>query len=109
MNQMKETTSSVREREMKLNLDYSNNTVRIGVELFDDGTKYEQGYSIKAGKDIHIDFATDFMADLYGREDMYAKTVEIATKMEENINTLVHHLAEMQAEEKHIKYALSQE
>ena len=49
---------------MKLNLDYSNNTVRIGVELFDDGTKYEQGYSIKAGKDIHIDFATDFMADL---------------------------------------------
>ena len=31
---------------MKLNLDYSNNTVRIGVELFDDGTKYEQGYSI---------------------------------------------------------------
>ena len=46
---------------MKLNLDYSNNTVRIGVELFDDGTKYEQGYSIKAGKDIHIDFATDFM------------------------------------------------
>ena len=93
---------------MKLNLDYSNNAVRIGVELFDDGTKYKQEYDINAEEDIHIDFATDFMADLYGREDMYAKTVEIATKMEENINTLVHHLVEMQAEEKHIKCALSQ-
>ena len=61
---------------MKLNLEYSNNTVCISVELFDDGTKYEQEYNIKADKDIHIDFATDFMADLYGREDMYAKTVE---------------------------------
>ena len=87
---------------MKLNLEYSNNTVCISVELFDDGTKYEQEYNIKADKDIHIDFATDFMADLYGREDMYAKTVEIATKMEENINTLVHHPIEMQAEEKNI-------
>lgn len=94
---------------MKLNLDYNNNAVRIGVELFDDGTKYEQEYNIKADQDIHIDFATDFMADLYGREDMYAKTVKIATKMEENINTLVHHLVEMQAEEKHIECALSQE
>lgn len=94
---------------MKLNLDYSNNAVRIGVELFDDGTKYEQEYNIKADDAIHIDFATDFMADLCGREDIYAKTVEIATKMEENINTLVHHLVEMQAEEKHIECALSQE
>lgn len=94
---------------MKLNLEYSNNTVRIGVELFDDGTKYEQEYNIKVDKDIHIDFATDFMADLYGREDMYAKTVEIAMKMEENINTLIHHLVEMEAEEKHIECALSQE
>ena len=49
------------------------------------------------------------MADLYGREDMYAKTVEIAMKMEENINTLIHHLVEMEAEEKHIECALSQE
>ena len=94
---------------MKLNLEYSNNTVCISVELFDDGTKYEQEYNIKADKDIHIDFATDFMADLYGREDMYAKTVEIAMKMEENINTLIHHLVEMEAEEKHIECALSQE
>lgn len=94
---------------MMFNLDYNNNAVCIGVELFDDGTKYEQEYSIKADKDIHIDFATDFMADLYGREDMYAKTVEIAMKMEENINTLIHHLVEMEAEEKHIECALSQE
>ena len=42
MNQMKEMTSSGRTREMKLNLEYSNNALRIGVELFDDGTKYEQ-------------------------------------------------------------------
>ena len=94
---------------MMFNLDYNNNAVCIGVELFDDGTKYEQEYNIKADKDIHIDFATDFMADLYGREDMYAKTVEIAMKMEENINTLIHHLVEMEAEEKHIECALSQE
>lgn len=94
---------------MKLNLEYSNNTVCISVELFDDGTKYEQEYNIKANKDIHIDFATDFMADLYGREDMYAKTVEIAKKMEENINTLIHNLVEMESEEKHIECALSQE
>ena len=31
---------------MKLNLEYSNNTVCISVELFDDGTKYEQEYNI---------------------------------------------------------------
>lgn len=94
---------------MKLNLEYSNNAVCISVELFDDGTKYEQEYNIKADKDINIDFATDFMADLYGREDMYAKTVEIAMKMEENINALIHHLIEMKVEEKHIECALSQE
>ena len=42
------------------------------------------------------------MADLYGREDMYAKTVEIAMNMEDNINTLIRHLIEMEAEEKNI-------
>lgn len=40
---------------------------------------------------------------------MYAKTVEIAKKMEENINTLIHNLVEMESEEKHIECALSQE
>lgn len=94
---------------MKPDLNYNNSTVHTGMELFDDGTEHKQGHSIKAGRDIHVGFATNLTANLYDRKDVYAKTVRIVTKMEEDINTSVHHLAEIQTGEKHIKYALSQE
>ncbi|MCR0259998.1 hypothetical protein MKC68_10695 [[Clostridium] innocuum] len=88
---------------MKFNLDYRNNALCISVEMFDDGTKYEHEYDVKTDEDNHIDFSTDFMADLYGREDMYAKMVETAMTMEEEINNLTRRLSEMEAEEKHIR------